>query len=420
MAEPEQAEHVTLDEACVVARVTRYSSLRGVERALLPSVRKRVLLPTTRLGARLLGQLQALLEQIRACSRPTAEQAESLLLELAEVDEALERFAGSLTAMIRDTPLAQLRSTLPDLLERSRGEVGALLDLWLESFAPEADGVPFKIDFLVTLLARQRVGGIALLGGDPSRVTPGVARLCDEHEADPDYRAPELARLFRDAHIELLGLDDLEEIIDRMRTVKSRLGRCLFDRDVLRAVVSYNIAADNRFRELLDLESRKDAVVERTLNALNQLDHAAPADEPRPSAELPEALNSPGMRALEEALRDRLTRHDRDPEIARRLAESIDLSHLDPTGMEALLHPREDLGHTLTRAAIVVGLALRDLPSLRERLGDLDIDVSRMKTDWVRELDEALQAAIETLARSGRSDQAARLSTTRMRYLSGD
>lgn len=417
MSESESTPHHAVDEAAVVARITRYSSLRGVERALLPSVRRRVRLPTTHLGSAILTRLQALLELTRSAEAADPDAMQRSERELARVDEILAEFTSALATMVDDTPIAQLRSTLPPLLERARGEVGALLDLCLESFVPGRDDEPpFKIDYLVTLLSRQRVGDVSTLGTDPCAVTPGVTRLCAANDTDPDFRAPELARLFRDARIELLGADDLDEIIRRMRHVKGRLGPSLFDCDVLRAIVCYNIAAENRFRELFQLEHRRDAAIERTLHALAQLDGATPYAMAGADAQPTEAIaTTPGLRALEEALRVHPM-----PEAP----DGFDGTDAAPTRrprLESRSHPRPtgDPDDVLTRAAVLVGLAQRELPSLTARLRELDIDVSQVETDWVRELDKALQAAIRALSKSGRPDEAARLARTRMRYLSG-
>lgn len=420
MASHERVETDDPDETSVVARVARYSSLRGVERALLPSVRSRVRLPTTRIGADLLIRLQSLVEATRSSGIGSSDPAGRARREFALVDEALDGFAAALVGLIDETPIAQLRSTLPPLLERSRGEVVALLDLCLDSFVATDDGPPpYKIDYLITLLSRQKLGRVSMLRCDPCGVSPAVEARCAVQAKRADDRTEQSSRLFRDAQIELLSAEELDGIVKRMRDVKSRLGATLFDTDVLRAVVSYNIAVDNRFRELSDLEHTKDVAIERSLRALTELDKVTP-DSARAefSGDASRVLSSPGMRALEEALRDRLGGCPHDDDLAHRLAASIDAATLDAPGAAPTPQIEGDLGDTLSRAAAVVGLALRDLPSLTARLRELDIDVSRVKTDWIRELDEALQAAITALAKSGRGERAAHLSRTRMRYLS--
>jgi len=407
-----------IDEATVVARVTRYSSLRGVERAILPSVRRRKLLPTTLLGAELLGRLQKLLEQVRADAFEFEDQIEAAEEALADIDDGLQRYTQQLLDIIHETSVDKLRTTLPTVVESWRSEVADLLDLCLK----HAPGVlcgesQNRIDLLVTLLSRRRVRGVAVLQCDPSKVTPGIARRCGARDASSDYHGFDYARSFREATMELLTLDESEEIIERMRGIKAELGPHFFDREVLRALVGFNIAVENRRRELWELGQQQDLALEQTLRALTELDSEAP--EVANTARLRGALGSPGMRALEDAIRERLTGEDQAAQIARRLAEQVDLSRLDEPDVNALIHPGEDLTSALTRAAVVVGLTLRDLPSLTERLHELDIDVTRMKTDWVKELDRALQTAIQTLTLAGRSAEATRLSRTRMRFLSG-
>lgn len=420
MGDVEPVTLARLDEATIVARVTRYSSLRGVERALLPSVRRRVRLPTTHLGTDLLARLQGLLDRARIGGLGARRVDDRTRDELARIDESLYAFANALSRMIDETPIAQLRATLPMLVDRSRGEVASLLDLCLETFVPGGGGDAFaKVDYLVTLLSRQRSGDFASLHCDPCTVTPGIIRRCAAADERADEHAAEIARAFRDARIELLAVDDLDEVVQRMRTVKAELDAAWFDRDVLRAIVHYNIAADNRFRELFELEHRRDAAIERTLRALSELDMATPAArDAAGSIDATAAQPSPGVRALEEALRDRLDGRVDQADVARRLAACIELLSSDAPDGGATGVERDALGDALLRAAVVVGLALRDLPSLTSRLREVDIDVTRMKTDWVRELDEALQTAIAALAKSGRPDQAARLARTRMRYLS--
>jgi len=416
--EPKSQDWPRIDEASVVARVTRYSSLRGVERALLPSVRRRKLLPTTLVGTELIGRLQKLLVRIRADGFEFEDQFEDAENALTQIDEALHRYTQQLLDMIHETPIDKLRATLPRVVVVSSSEVADLLDLCLVHAPGILTGASQnRIDLLVTLLSRQRIRGIAILKLDPSKVTPGIARRCGARDAIADYHSLDYARIFRDATMELLSLNDLKEISERMRGIKAELGAHFFDREVLRALVTFNVAVENRMRELCELERQQDLTLERTLRALTELDDEAP--EVANTARLRGALGSPGMRALEEAIRERLTGADHAAEVARRLANNIDLSRLDEPDVKALIHPAEDLTSALTRAAVVVGLTLRDLPSLTERLHELDIDVTRMKTDWVKELDRALQTAIQTLTLAGRSEQAMRLARTRMRFLSG-
>ena len=63
---------------------------------------------------------------------------------------------------------------------------------------------------------------------------------------------------FHEASLEIRELDDLNPIVARVREVKARLGDCLFEADVLRALVAYNIAAADRFRELFEIAQARD------------------------------------------------------------------------------------------------------------------------------------------------------------------
>jgi hypothetical protein len=156
-------------------------------------------------------------------------------------------------------PLSQLRATLPDVLERSRSEVVALLDLCLSAISEQPCGTPpHCIDYLITLLSRHAPQGVSVLRCDPSRVSPDLQARCQMQSSAPCPDCEAAIQSFREASIEIRELDNLDPIVARVRELKARLGDCLFEADVLRALVAYNIAATNRFRELFEIAQAGD------------------------------------------------------------------------------------------------------------------------------------------------------------------
>lgn len=279
----------------VVMRIARYSALRSAERALIPSVRRRGGLPSIRLGQELIGELHKLLDHVTKGKsahdasgdwgsgvlqaalteedRAGSSELETLTTELVAIDEGLDQIARELRALAARTPLGQLRATLPGTTCERPSETAALLDLYLEDLTLGSEP-PFLVDYMITLLASSRAPGLRTLRADPCTVSPGVEALCAAAEERHNERSRDFAESFRAASLELLGLEDLEGVILRVREKKSRLGACFFSREVLRSVVNYNIAVSNRLHELIEQERSSDFEVEQTLDALRKLDAA--------------------------------------------------------------------------------------------------------------------------------------------------
>ena len=267
-------------EKDVVGRINRYSSLRSVERALSPSVRRR--LPLAGAGRRqgVLLRLQRLLDGALSRGATPIEPAvdvESLRSVDAELDGLSDRLAGTL----RSTPLAQFRATLPGVVTRHRTDAVALLDFWLDARRPDADSLHL-IDYLITLLATDEVDGQITVVADPSTVSSGVERACRDLQgsrSDPDAkRASEAASMLRASSVTVLDEDDLESTIVAMRSLKLGAADVYFDPDLLRSAVQYNATVKSRFAALLDADRARDAAVMRTLEALRALDEPRPGD----------------------------------------------------------------------------------------------------------------------------------------------
>lgn len=269
-------------EKDVVGRINRYSSLRSVERAISPSVRRR--LPLADAGRRqgVLVRLQRLLDGVFARGAAPVEAAIDVA-GLREVDVELDAFAGQLASTLRRTPLAQFRATLPSVVSSHRGDAVALLDFWLEQMSPGDDPLHL-VDYLITLLSTDEVDGQITVVHDPVTVSAGVERAVRGLQgawAPPDEkRAHDAASTLRASSVEVLHAVDLEPMVVDMRALKASAADVYFHRELLRSAVQYNATVKNRLAALLEIDRAQDASVVRTLEALRALDTPGEGDDP--------------------------------------------------------------------------------------------------------------------------------------------
>lgn len=266
-------------ERDVIARINRYATLRAAERAIEPSVRDRRKLPTASIGRDLLFSLRGASKAVHDGGGDTG--AVQSLIE--DIDNTLTEYAQQLKTIINETPMIQLRASLPSIADQFRVEAIALLDVCLEQ--EEIDECPMLlVDFLITLLSSSQGHSVRSMSSDPCCASPTVERLCDEWKDKTDLQAEDLALEFRNAAIEALSLDDLEPLIQRVRDLKHPLGYRYFHPDVLRGIVGYNLAVANRFTSVMDQSREHDRTLTEALANLRARD-APKADGAAKNAE---------------------------------------------------------------------------------------------------------------------------------------
>lgn len=271
----------TSSDKDVVARINRFSQLRSVERAVRPSVRRRISLAGAGRRQGLLQRLQRLLEAV-LIAQASGRGLESAAAEIESVDAELDGLSLALSRVVRATPLAQFRSTLPEVVATHRGDAVALLDFWLDNMDWRNEPIHL-VEYLITLLATDVVGGRTTLVRDPASVSVGVDRACARHadargEPSDDALVKAAAERLRETSICVLVQEDLEETIVAMREVKERARACFFDRELLRSVVQYNATVKNRFAVLASDHPGRGGLVDRTLAALRALDASEPLE----------------------------------------------------------------------------------------------------------------------------------------------
>jgi len=396
-------------ERAVVARVHRYSALRAAERALFPSVRVRRGRVAAAPGSALFQELRDLLSELRA-GRGPGEQ--DLLPRLATLDERLEELAAELHRSLEALPLAQLRATLPALPGDPRQEAAALLDLCLRADPLVPERLP-AIDYLVTFVASEGPPGLRRVGSDPACATRALA-LRARRAAEAGPAPAEALAALRTASEAMPRERDVAALLRRMRGLKHELGESLLVPDVLRAAVDYNCAASNRVDGMAAQQRRRDEEAHAALLA-EVGEPPAPGSGADAGLERPaSALASRGLATLQAALALRL-RGERATGPAAELAAAVDVADLAGEEVRALTEPSGGEAAALLRAAVTVGLALRELPTLREQLLRIEIEPDTLAGRFASELDEALAGAVGELARRGHGDAARRLEHTRER-----
>jgi len=244
-----------------------------------PSVRRRISLAGAGRRQGLLQRLQRLLEAVLV-AQARGRTLESAAAEIESVDAELDGLSLALSRVVRATPLAQFRATLPEVVATHRGDAVALLDYWLEHMDWRSEPIHL-VEYLITLLSTDEVGGRTTLVRDPASVSIGVDRACARHadacgDLSDDALVKAAAERLRETSICVLVQDDLEETIVAMREVKESARAGFFDRDLLRSVVQYNTTVKNRFAVLASDHPDRGGVVERTLAALRALDGSEP------------------------------------------------------------------------------------------------------------------------------------------------
>jgi hypothetical protein len=389
----------------VVRRINRYSTLRGAERALSPSIRLSEAGEPDGPGVDLLVKLRKLLLDVRAVGGPTPDLPE----RLDEVDAQLAAMTDRVRARLTSTSMAHLRSTLPLIARDARGEASALLDFCIDDAGVAPEHAPL-VEYLVTLLSCSQDRGAQIVRCDPTRVTASVERLCHRARSEADGESDRAAReLFR-AAFEVTGLRDLVPLVRRMRNVKSELGDRLFTTEVLRNAVAYNVAVANRIEVLMEIERLRDERERRLLDELRALDAAEAGGDARRN---PSVLDSPGFHSVCEAVRDRLTGVEPVPGPSAKIASQVDVSRFGAEAVRAFGDAHDEGAAPLLRAALVLGGILETEAALDDHWRALEIDPTTPERVWADELDHTLAAAADQLSACGRNSEAGALSRAR-------
>jgi hypothetical protein len=398
----------------VLERVRRFAVLRGAQRALAPSSLEEM--PQADLDAvrgirERLGALVLRFEARDRAAPPAAPDGAELARdqdELASLDGALQGFARILLGRLESIALSQLRASVSVASPQERTEALALLELCLEG-EPGSPRLLHVVDFLITLLCATRQGGVWLLATDPANLNEALRRRCwSAAPCGPDLESM-IARRFQDASLALARGGDVAAVVSDISDYKQRIASFYFVPGVLRCIVGYNVAARNHFEERRRLGRERDSAIDDELGQPE--DAAAPA---RPAA-LP-AHESPGVLAVQEAIRRRLMGADSIAGPAARIADALDVSWLETSDREAFLEVQESGILRVVRMTVVLGHLAMVLPTHPTDLEALGLDAEQLDA-WICDLGEEVQREINALIHANSYAGALRLGDTKSRFL---
>jgi hypothetical protein len=297
---------------------------------------------------------------------------------MAEIESRLDSLESEMRAVASKISVTQLRSTLPDCVSQNRRGVLDLLDLILGAELLEQDGTQARIpsiDYLVTLLCSAGPDQPPL---DPVQLTPRLHELCERTGVDYDPRLPEIEAEFFHA-ADMYEADSRGEIqLRALRTRKTELGPSYFVPQVLRAIVTYNVALLQRIDE--------EVLASQDWGTLPPV-----ADEPLRTVSV---FDSPALPQIAQALRRRVAGKAPELSAVDRIAWCLDLEY--PTVEERQVLMAEPVGSPadLTRMVILVGLLCRSSVVLEDEFPAIGVTSSQLFEEWVPELAEALQQKV--------------------------
>jgi len=401
-------------QAELSARVRRFASLRGAQRALGRAVHPSELEQANRVGRSILIALEGIKGQGGGFRGVLPGPA-----ALARVDEMLDEATGHVREIIHRIAIPELRSALQDLSGERLVEAQGLIDLLLDAGVPEDAGLRM-LEYLITLAASEDRHGRRVVVRDPAKLSSRLREVCAEMAEGGGRGDPiEAERIISSASLMLHAEEDLGAVRDRMRDLKDEIGNGIFHPRVLAASVAYNVAMWNRVADLLE-GSRSidllanDLFAEASEAPAGKEESGAVAEE-RAAREL---LATKGFARLVRAVGARLRGGSTDDLAADRCAVAASREALRPAEVEVFDRSAEgDEIAELSRSAIVVGLVLRNAAALQDPLLELGLDPKRLRVEAAAGLADELANSSRKLFEEGRHQSAFLLSEVRSRHL---
>jgi hypothetical protein len=380
-------------------RSRRFTSLRAAQRILAHSTHPSELEATFEQGRAVLLELQSLDQG--ACESSAREC-------LARVDRNLDEISSRTREILARTPISEIRAQLPRLAAEHPGEIEGLIETILEG-DPGSDKNLRTLEYLVTLRCSEERGTRRVVVRSSGAVAPQLASLAGAGDGDFDPTAAEA--VFADATRRLFRDEDVGAIRDRIRAYKRELGSRILEPRVLEAAVAYNVAMWNRMAGLVEGSRLLDRLADDVLAA----DRGA-----RPRAKLApggSVFDSRAFEALVSGLCARVRGDAPEADAVGRIVSMFDLESLSPAEIEALETDDEEQPTRVTRAAVVLNLAVRQLPDAEEDLCELGVAPELLEGPWLDELMREISTAAQKLLADGRFAEACRLSEVRAKNL---
>ncbi len=404
----------------------RFASLRSAERALSPSIAQLRDDAWQKRGQTLRQNLEELTRAwtaLDAAEMPDAGEVEAVRSGFEEAGAEMSTKGDELRRFTDEVQAVQLRSTLPQIAQNYRKEVGALLDLLID----DLEGLEQRratVEYIVTLLATSDDSGIRKISHDPVQLTPAMQSLCERIEAD----CGSISQEYELAFFEAANLDSSADALAHVRELrekKEELGLLCFRPGVLRSIVTYNTRMANRMSDAVSVSREDDLAFEDFVgeaevpvdrpNDESELDFVDPELKAEPS-EIPSIHDSNGVDQIIEALQRRL----RDVPIgscaSERIALSLDLAILGDDELELLGRTGDETDPVLA-SVLLVGLLSGVFPAIEEMLLELAITREQVLEDWVQELDLEVQERMSSLLAANDYESACQLTEFKTKHL---
>jgi len=374
-------------------RAVRAERLRRACHALRPSDARPGRLPSAR-------RLRDLVASVRAAADAGTRGAAEAL------DRQLEDTTRQVVASVADLSLAQLRATLPDVRERDPEEVSALLDVCLDAMDERPELWPV-IEYLVTLLASTAAGGRREVTSDPTMLSELLqARCAAAHELD-DALLEALRGELLDAVDELERSVELGPILERLRARKDEQRNALLVPDVLRALVTYNVAVGNRLATLIGAEK-----------ALDDADATSAAQAQQEPSLVRSMLAHAGVRQLHRGIAAHANGIAVEPGAVFRIVGRVAMDRVDAHESNLLLAEQPNATDEVVVAALVLGLLDERCQQVAvEDLDELLLDRARLADEWLPCIERELGRCIEAALAAGDEARAQQLAESKAKYL---
>jgi len=423
------AVHDVERDAASRSRVQSYVSLRSAERALATCVAQ-LQDETHMVKAR---QLRLCIHDLRRESQDVS--ARSWNDAFVQADAALRDYTQLLRNHLLALSIPEVRSILPAIASKHRGEALALVDLLLAEELTTGESFSL-LEYLITLLSVIDENCRKKISYDPVTITTRLAAYC--RDVDASMEPSESA----DARREILQhADDLSDTPDPLRTaahirkLKKDLGPRRFSPDVLRALVTYNVRVANRLRASIDRSRAEDLTLCRAafpdydflistdfpdrdcVDPDTQSADQADQTDPAPAGPVPPFRDSEPIRELRNALAQRIRGEQMGTSETELVARDLDVSDLDEHEIAALTLTEVDETDSVIASSVLIGLLIASLPATEERFERLGIPVRALQKEWIREISEMMRHAIQKSLAENDYKKGCLLSSIKTRYL---
>ena len=407
-------------------RIHRFAQLRSVHRVLAPSIIALQEADQAQLGRTLREALGRLSVQAKDLTELTDGDRFLFTSGLDGIDRELDGLGTYLLECASGVGPAQMRSTVPRIVEQHPGEVLALLDLLIAD-GDALEGRLATIEYLITLLSTSERDGRRSICHDPAMLTDDLRALTAEigARAEVDTASFELD-LFQASSLNPADAST-GELAREMRRRKQELGIDCLIPSTLRAIVTYNTRMFNRMHDDLEALRQSDEDLGGFGIEVGDCDSAIDADlgvddwveelgeDVDQSVPLEEAE---GFALVGEALKRRLGGHTIGSCASERIALALDVESLEDEEREALAAGIEGAGdEALFARTVLIGLLQKDLAAFEGDLATLSIDPAALQTNWAAQLDELVKKRVSELLAKNAYDEACRLSEARTRHL---